>query len=187
MINRRALRASAFHFLFHAEGRVTPGRGWRFGTEAYAGGRLEFLLLWPDGRVTPGWVFCLVTFAWRALGALGAATTRSPDGIPCEGPLYVVPKHPSRWRRDPWGFNFSFFRRWVARALGRVGVGCAAGPPPGSQVDDEVTLPGLRYPVRKPRSSISRRYSRRRYRCPVGLAIAERWVARALGPVGVGS
>ena len=70
--------------------------------------------------------------------------------------------------------------------MGRVGVGCAAGSPPGSQVDDEVTLPGLRYPVGKPRSSTSRRYSRRRYRCPVGPAIAERWVARALGPVGVG-
>ena len=101
MISRLALRASAFHFLFHAEGRVTPGRVWRFGTEAYAGGRLEFLLLWPDGRVTPGWAFCLVTFAWRALGALGAATTRSPDVILCEGPLYVVLKHASRWRRDP--------------------------------------------------------------------------------------
>jgi hypothetical protein len=63
LIKRRALRASAFHFLFHAEGRVTPGREGMFGTEAYAGGRLEFLLLWPDGRVTPGWAFCLVTFA----------------------------------------------------------------------------------------------------------------------------
>ena len=85
------------------------------------------------------------------------------------------------------GSFFPFFGRWVARALGREGVGWAAGSPPGSQVDDEVTLPGLRYPVRKPRSSTARRYSRRRYRCPVGPAIAERWVARALGPQGVGS
>ena len=83
---------------------------------AGSSGRLEFLLLWRDGRVTPGWAFCLVTFAWRALGALGAATTRYPDGILCEGPPYVVLKHPSRWRRDPWGFNFCHF----------LGVGCWA-------------------------------------------------------------
>ena len=77
MIKRRALRASAFHFLFHAEGRVTPGRGGSFGTEVsqhggvtviqQLGGLCEFLLLWRDGRVTPGWAFCLVTFAWGAL------------------------------------------------------------------------------------------------------------------------
>ena len=31
--------------------------------------------------------------------------------------------------------------RWVAaRALGVFGVGCAAGSPPGGQVDDEATL-----------------------------------------------
>ena len=48
--------------------------------------------------------------------ALPAATTRSPDGILCEGPPYVVLKHPSRWRSDPWRFIFG---RWVvARALG---------------------------------------------------------------------
>jgi hypothetical protein len=69
--------------------------------------------------------------------------------------------------------------RWVARALG-----ARQGHP--RVVDDEVTLPGLRYTARKPRSSTSRRYSRRRYRCPVGPAIAERWVARALGHQGVG-
>ena len=33
MIKRRALRASAFHFLFNAEGRVTPGQGGRLGIE----------------------------------------------------------------------------------------------------------------------------------------------------------
>ena len=92
LIKRWALRASAFHFLFHAEGRVTPGRGGSFarrelceegalrggsfGTEACAGGacaggRLGFLLLWRDGRVAPGWAFCLVTFAWRALEGVG--------------------------------------------------------------------------------------------------------------------
>lgn len=47
---------------------------------------------------------------------LPAATTRSPDGILREAPLYVVLKHPSRWRSDPWRFVFG---RWVvARALG---------------------------------------------------------------------
>ena len=68
--------------------------------------------------------------------ALPAATTRSPDGILCEGPPYVVLKHPSRWRSDPWRFVFG---RWVvARALGvgrwvcgrvapgALGVGCLA-------------------------------------------------------------
>jgi hypothetical protein len=51
--------------------------------------------------------------------ALPAATTRSPDGILCEGPPYVVLKYPSRWRSDPWRFIFG---RWVVgRALGVVG------------------------------------------------------------------
>ena len=76
MIKGGALRASAFHFLFHAEGRVTPGRlllngiraaerkpVWPRFVAGERGGRLEFLLLWPDGRVAPGWAFCLVTFA----------------------------------------------------------------------------------------------------------------------------
>jgi hypothetical protein len=55
-----------------------------------------------------------------------AATTRSPDGILCEAPLYVVLKHPSRWRSDPWRFLFG---RWVLDGCwvlgGRpLGVGC---------------------------------------------------------------
>ena len=143
---------------------------------------------------------------------LPAATTRSPDGIPCEAPLYVVLKQPSRWRSDPWRFVLG---RWVlggrplgvgwvlgvgwpavgcwvgvgcwvlqggddevsrrdtlrgvsrrsleapltlaSRSVGvhflgvgcwalgvgwPLGVGCAAGSPPGGQVDDEVTSPG---------------------------------------------
>ena len=80
---------------------------------------------------------------------LPAATTRSPDGILCQAPLYVVLKHPSRWRSDPWRLIFG---RWVvARALGvgrwalGYGVGCAAGSPPGGPVDDEVTLPGFQW------------------------------------------
>ncbi len=51
---------------------------------------------------------------------LPAATTRSPDGIPCEAPLYVVPKHPSRWRSDPWRFVSG---RWVLDGCW-MGVGC---------------------------------------------------------------
>ena len=98
--------------------------------------------------------FCLVAFAWRALDGipLPAATTRSPDGIPCEAPLYVVLNQPSRRRSDPWRFVLG---RWVldgcwvlgGRPLGvgwPLGVGCAAGSPPGGQVDDEVTSPGSR-------------------------------------------
>ena len=64
---------------------------------------------------------------------LPAATRRSPDGILCEAPLYVVLKHPSRWRSDPWRFVFG---RWVldgcwvlgGRPLGvgwPLGVGCS--------------------------------------------------------------
>ncbi len=115
-----------------------------------------------------------------------AATTRSPDGILCRASLDIVLKHPSSWRRDPWGFIFGrwVFGRWV---FGRwvLGVGCWAlgvgrwvrgRVTPGGRVDDEVTLPGLRWPVWKPRSRASRRYSRRRCECPAGLAIAERWV-----------
>ena len=67
---------------------------------------------------------------------LPAATTRSPGGTCqglsaggskndrtlCEAPLYVLLKHPSRRRSDPWGFVLG---RWVAaRALGALGVGC---------------------------------------------------------------
>ena len=155
--------------------------------------------------------FCLVAFAWRALDGipLPAATTRSPDGIPCEAPLYVVLNQPSRRRSDPWRFVLG---RWVldgcwvlggrplgvgcwvavgcwvlqggddevsrrdtlrgasrrsleapltlaSRSVGvhflgvgcwvlgvgwPLGVGCAAGSPPGGQVDDEVTSPGSR-------------------------------------------
>ena len=63
-----------------------------------------------------------------------AATTRSPDGILCRASLDVVLKHPSSWRRDPWGFIFGrwVFGRWVL-GVGRwvLGVGCAAGSPPG--------------------------------------------------------
>jgi hypothetical protein len=62
--------------------------------------------------------------------------------------------------------------RW---ALG-VGRWVRGRVTPGGRVDDEVTLPGLRWPVSKPRSRASRRYSRRRCECPAGLAIAERWV-----------
>ena len=83
---------------------------------------------------------------------LPAATTRSPGGTCqglsaggskndrtlCEAPLYVLLKHPSRRRSDPWGFVLG---RWVAaRALGALGVGCAAGSPPGGRVDDKATL-----------------------------------------------
>ena len=50
--------------------------------EAYSSGRLEFLLLWRDGRVTPGWAICLVhllsggrwVFYRGALDALDAST-----------------------------------------------------------------------------------------------------------------
>ena len=63
-----------------------------------------------------------------------AATTRSPDGILCRASLDIVLKHPSSWRRDPWGFIFGrwVFGRWVL-GVGRwvLGVGCAAGSPPG--------------------------------------------------------
>ena len=78
---------------------------------------------------------------------LPAATTRSPGGTLCEAPLYVLLKHPSRRRSDPWGFVLG---RWVAaRALGALGVGCAAGSPRGRWVlrwvfqggDDEVYRP----------------------------------------------
>ena len=54
--------------------------------EAYSSGRLEFLLLWRDGRVTPGWAICLVHLLSGVLGGpltrwmpLPAATTRSRD------------------------------------------------------------------------------------------------------------
>jgi len=89
-----------------------------------------------------------VPYARRALGAGGvgcwvlgvgrwvlyrAATRRSPDGILCRASLDVVLKHPSSWRRDPWGFIFGrwVFGRWV------LGVGCWAlgarqGHPRGS-------------------------------------------------------
>ena len=33
MIKEAGAPASAFHFLFHAEGRVTPGQGGRLGVE----------------------------------------------------------------------------------------------------------------------------------------------------------
>ncbi len=134
MIKRWALRASAFHFLFHAEGRVTPGRGGSFGTEACAGGRLEWqawIFATLEGRQgRPGVGLLLGNICLEGVGGrwvlgvrrwmpLPAATTRSPDGILCEAPLYVVLKHPSRWRSDP--------RRFIFGALGgRQGVGCWA-------------------------------------------------------------
>jgi hypothetical protein len=72
-----------------------------------------------------------------------AATTRSPDGILCRASLDIVLKHPSSWRRDPWGFIFGrwVFGRWVFGrwVFGRwvLGVGCWAlgarqGHPRGS-------------------------------------------------------
>ncbi len=82
---------------------------------------------------------------------LPAATRRSPDGILCEAPLYVVLKHPSRWRSDPWRFVFG---RWVldgcwvlgGRPLGvgwPLGVGCwvAVGCWVLQGGDDEVSRP----------------------------------------------
>ena len=62
--------------------------------------------------------------------------------------------------------------------VGRLAVGCWV-----LQGGDEVALPELRWLVWKPRPSTSRRYSHRRCRRPVGIAIAERWV---LGCLGVG-
>ena len=55
--------------------------------------------------------------------------------------------------------------------VGRLAVGCWV-----LQGGDEVALPGLRWLVWEPRPSTSRRYSQRRCRRPVGIAIAERWV-----------
>ena len=55
--------------------------------------------------------------------------------------------------------------------VGRLAVGCWV-----LQGGDEVALPELRWLVWKPRPSTSRRYSQRRCRRPVGIAIAERWV-----------
>jgi len=52
---------------------------------------------WVRGRVTPGALGVQIL----GVGCSGAATTRSPDGILCEASLYVVLKHPSRWRRYP--------------------------------------------------------------------------------------
>ena len=63
---------------------------------------------------------------------LPAATRRSPDGILCEAPLYVVLKHPSRWRSDPWRFVFG---RWVLDGCwvlgGRWVLGARQGRPRG--------------------------------------------------------
>ena len=74
----------------------------------------------------PGGVGCWVLGVGRWV-LYRAATRRSPDGILCRASLDVVLKHPSSWRRDPWGFIFGrwVFGRWV------LGVGCAAGSPPG--------------------------------------------------------
>ncbi|KAL0283478.1 UNVERIFIED_CONTAM: hypothetical protein Sradi_7226800 [Sesamum radiatum] len=66
---------------------------------------------------------------------LPAATTRSPGGTLCEAPLYVLLKHPSRRRSDPWGFVWGVgwpLGRWVLWALGcgqgrPGGVGCCVG------------------------------------------------------------
>jgi hypothetical protein len=62
-----------------------------------------------------------------------AATTRSPDGMLCEAPLYVVLKRPSRWRSDPWRFAFGRWvldgcwvaGRWVLGGRWVSGVGCS--------------------------------------------------------------
>ena len=72
--------------------------------------------------------FCLVAFAWRALDGipLPAATTRSPDGIPCEAPLYVVLNQPSRRRSDPWRFVLG---RWVLDGCWVLGGRWVLGAP----------------------------------------------------------
>ena len=109
-------------------------RGASFGTEACAGGRLEWqawIFATLEGRQgRPGVGLLLGNICLEGVGGrwvlgvrrwmpLPAATTRSPDGILCEAPLYVVLKHPSRWRSDP--------RRFIFGALGgRQGVGCWA-------------------------------------------------------------
>jgi len=109
-------------------------RGASFGTEACAGGRLEWqawIFATLEGRQgRPGVGLLLGNIRLEGVGGrwvlgvrrwmpLPAATTRSPDGILCEAPLYVVLKHPSRWRSDP--------RRFIFGALGgRQGVGCWA-------------------------------------------------------------
>ena len=67
--------------------------------------------------------------------------------------------------------------RWVLGGRWVLGVGCWVGF--GCWVlqgGDEVTLPGLRWLVWKPRPSTLGRCGRRRFTCPVGIAIAERWV-----------
>ena len=100
-------------------------RGASFGTEACAGGRLEWqawIFATLEGRQgRPGVGLLLGNIRLEGVGGrwvlgvrrwmpLPAATTRSPDGIPCEAPLYVVLKRPSRWRSDPWRFVLG---RWV--------------------------------------------------------------------------
>ena len=52
---------------------------------------------WVRGRVTPGALGVQIL----GVGCSRATTTRSPDGILCKASIYVVLKHPSRWRRDP--------------------------------------------------------------------------------------
>ena len=86
MIKRRALRASAFHFLFHAEGRVTPGqrgrlafanRSERLASLAWS---IDFLgFLWQDGRVTPGWAAAIWLGRWTGAWA-SARDLRFADG-----------------------------------------------------------------------------------------------------------
>ena len=84
------------------------------------------------------------------------------------------------------GVHLSGVGCWVLGGRWVLGVGCATGSPPGVQVDDEVTSPETRYLARRPRSRASQRYRRGRHRCPVGLAIAERWVLGVGCWVGVG-
>jgi hypothetical protein len=158
-----AIRGCSF---FHFLGVGSPGRWvvWALG----------------EGQGRPRGAGC-----W-ALGALGRRRRGLRTGHFSRGLRTLSRSTPEVGVAIRGGSFFPSCGRWVARALGREGVGCAAGSPPGSQVDDEAISPELRYPVRKLRSGTSRRYSHRRYGCPIGPAIAERWVARALGHQGVG-
>jgi hypothetical protein len=142
------------------------------GRQGHPGATVRLGIICSEG------VGCWGRRVFWALGALRRRRRGLRTGVLREASPYVVLKHPSRWRRDPW--RLFFWALGAAEGVGCLGVGCAAGPPPGRWVFGGSATRSLYRDFDGPSESSDRAHHDGivgvAVRCTVGLVIAERWV-----------